>query len=150
METNAPPSPWITIHDAKLTSDALARSLKNTDIPLSIFPEFDPKFPLDLIAQTNSPRLYQHLKALNDYKLPNTEMVTLLPSKLESLPFLGKFLTFIRNALHQLTLYYINRHIRYLTQRRLHLLHVLNELARLHTSQTIQLKQLRKHLDGQT
>lgn len=146
-----PREPWIELHDAEFTSQALVarveERLQRTRAqlgPLSRrFPTFQPQFDpapgttpgapaanIDYANESAGARA-EHaaaLRRLQELPLPATH-AALAVSPATRLPLLGCLWALVRSQAHQLVLFYVNRHIAHQAQHNRHAAHVLHELS---------------------
>jgi hypothetical protein len=146
---------WIIIEDTAVSAAELEAQIEGRvqmrrqqlGVVAPDFPDFG--FVVEMPAPPYpgaEPRLYYHLRQLNDLETAVTTP-NLAPSPTARLPLLGSLWGLIRQQVHELILYYVNRSAARQARLESHLISLLNEQTRLLMAQQTEIEMLRQRLD---
>lgn len=147
---------WLEIHDPQISSAELVAEVEKRvgqrrkelgEVRL-LFPTFGTvsPFPEPPSARPYNPNLYHHLRQANEMDAPPTAPI-LADSPATQLPLIGRFWKMIRAQVHELILFYVNRHVAYQSKLDNHLISTLNELTRVVELQRDEIDQLRGEIE---
>ncbi len=147
---------WLEIHDPEISSADLvaeidrrvARRRDELGEVRLLFPTFGTisQFPEPPSDRPYNPNLYHHLRQANEINPPPTAPI-LANSPATQVPLLGRFWQMIRGQVHELILFYVNRHIAYQSKLDNHLISSLNELTRIVEMQREEIDNLRQEVE---
>ncbi|MFO7537686.1 MAG: hypothetical protein R6X32_06460 [Chloroflexota bacterium] len=145
--------PWLVINDDELSTAALEAKIegqvqmrrRQSGTITPDFPSFG--FVVDMPSPGANPALYYHLRQLNELETAAATPV-LAPSPATRLPLLGRLWGLIRQQVHELILFYINRSAARQARLESHLVSLLNEQTRLLQTQQVEIEALKQRVAG--
>ncbi len=146
--------PWIVIEDTAVSAAALEAQIEErVQMRRQQLGRVNPDFPsFGFVAEMPRPpypganaTLYYHLRQVNEMETAVTTLV-LAPSPATRLPLLGRLWGLIRQQVHELVLFYVNRSGARQARLENHLVSLLNEQTRLLQLQQVEIEALRQRL----
>jgi hypothetical protein len=145
---------WIIVEDTVVSATELEAQIEErVQMRRRQLGQVAPDFPdFGLVVEMPAPpypgaepRLYYHLRQLNNLETAVTTP-NLAPSPATRLPLLGSLWGLIRQQVHELILYYVNRSAARQARQESHLISLLNEQTRLLMAQQAEIDALKQQV----